>query len=70
MANTLRRPAPGSDPHPVHRPSLSRHNVICIYCYRTLGAATSAQRQEKLRQAHQCAEARIAKLPAAPPPYN
>jgi hypothetical protein len=57
-------------PHPAHRAVLSRSKVVCIYCYRTLGMATSPQKQNQLLHNHDCPESRLARLPGAPPPFN
>jgi hypothetical protein len=68
-ANTLAHAATGTDPMP-HRVVPHAHNVVCIYCYRTLGRAASEAKQVALLHSHNCAEESIAKQPAAPPPYN
>ena len=44
--------------------------VYCIHCFRTLGRETGATSREFLISRHSCVESRLAKRPAAPPPYN
>ncbi len=68
-SNAMLHPAPHTTTHTAH-PAPSRDKVICIYCYRMLGATTSAQSEARLRHNHDCIEARIAKQPDAPPPFN
>ncbi len=64
----LRAPAADASPALVH--AVHPTKVICIYCYRTLGMTASARKVAQLLHAHDCIEARLAKQPAAPPPYN
>ncbi len=68
-SNAMLHPAAETTPHTAH-PALPRNKVICIHCYRTLGATISAQSEARLRHEHDCVEARIAKQPDAPPPFN
>ena len=68
-ANTLAHAATGTHPMP-HRVVPDAHKVVCIYCYRTLGRAASVTKQAELLHSHNCVEERIAKQPAAPPPFN
>lgn len=44
--------------------------VFCIHCFRTLGSESPTTSREKLLARHMCMESLLAKLPAAPPPYN
>jgi len=70
MMNALRQPNAEIHPHPAHRVHSVRSKVVCFYCYQTLGVAATAQKQAELRHAHDCPEARMARQPDAPPPYN
>jgi hypothetical protein len=69
-ANTLAHLAAGTHPVPAHRIVPHAHAVVCIYCYRNLGRTASEAKQAALLDSHNCAEARVAKQPAAPPPFN
>lgn len=44
--------------------------VFCIHCFQTLGTESITNTREILLANHKCAESKLAKLPAAPPPYN
>jgi hypothetical protein len=44
--------------------------VWCIHCFRILGRESSAISRTNLLADHTCIESRMAKEPAAPPPYN
>ena len=44
--------------------------VSCIHCFRILGRDTAATPRKLLIATHKCRESLLAKLPAAPPPYN
>lgn len=67
-SNTVRHPVPDTSLAPVH--PAHRTKVVCIYCYRTLGMTGSARKVAQLLHTHDCIEARLARQPAAPPPYN
>jgi hypothetical protein len=68
MHALLHRKAESDPPQP--QPAHFRNKVVCIYCYRILGATASAQREAQLRHKHDCIEERLVKAPAAPPPFN
>lgn len=68
-SNTLHNTGTEAHTPPVHAVT-HRSKVVCIYCYRTLGMTGSARKIAQLLHAHECVEARLAKLPAAPVPYN
>lgn len=44
--------------------------VFCIHCFRTLGTESAETPREVLLSKHKCTESLLARLPAAPPPYN
>jgi len=69
-SNAMLHPATHVAPQPAHCAVLARDKVVCIYCYRTLGMAASPQKHDQLLHAHDCAEARLARQPGAPPPFN
>jgi hypothetical protein len=69
-ANTLTKLIAGTHPVPAHRIIPHASKVVCIYCYRSLGMAASEKKQAELRHSHDCPEARVARQPAAPPPFN
>lgn len=68
--NTLTKAVAKTHSVPVHRVVPHPHNVVCIYCYRTMGRAGSEKKQAELLHSHNCVEERLAKQPAAPPPFN
>lgn len=57
-------------PQAAYCPVPFRNKVVCIHCYRTIGISASPQKHGELMHAHDCLEARLAKQPAAPPPFN
>lgn len=54
-------------PEPAHPPG---GLVSCIHCFQILGRETAVTPREALMASHTCPESILAKLPAAPPPYN
>ena len=44
--------------------------VFCIHCFRQLGTEGAKTSRASLLARHTCLESDIAKLPAAPPPFN
>lgn len=69
-SNAVRQAEVELQPQPAHRGIPHRSKVVCIYCYRRLGLAASAKKQAQLIHDHNCPEARLARQPAAPPPFN
>jgi len=65
-----RFPHPNQDQRPPKfAPSLGAV-VLCVHCFRHLGTESTTTTRTTLRAKHKCAEGRLAKEPAAPPPYN
>jgi hypothetical protein len=44
--------------------------ILCVYCYRSLGVMRNAAHQAKTQARHICAEKLQLLQPAAPPPFN
>lgn len=68
--NTLLRQAEGAAPKSYVRLEPAANKVVCIHCYRILGRSATEATRAKLQSEHVCAEALLAKVPSAPPPYN